>query len=298
MMNIRRLSMLPMLALIAGSMVSLYPSEALAWSKAGHLTVCDYAYRTVSDDVRADINALLKADGEYSSFNYGCVEEDDFPRKNPDDHFINYARNQRSIVNADCPQNDSCILQGIERDLAILSDRSKPAKARAKALLGLGHWVGDIHQPLHISFADDRGGNYLLVKGLCGSGQKSNLHSVWDKCLVEKFVLGTNLSRDWAGFTVTYRAVDRLVPLTSSAEKMQWTSSQPWQWAQESYAITLKENTLYCTMNLSNTQCSKPTEPRISINQDYISSNGPVVEKRLRQAGVRLAYLIEKALAR
>jgi hypothetical protein len=28
-------------------------------------------------------------------------------------------------------------------------------------------WVGDIHQPLHVSFEDDRGGNSVLVTGLC-----------------------------------------------------------------------------------------------------------------------------------
>jgi S1/P1 Nuclease len=273
------------------------PKPALAWSKAGHLTVCDYAYRTTTDAVRAKINMLLKADGEYRSFNYGCVEEDEFPRVHPDDHFINYPRTKVAVTDSVCPENATCILQAIERQMAILADKTKPAKVRAKALLGLGHWVGDIHQPLHISFADDRGGNYLLVSGVCGSGQKSNLHSVWDKCLVEKRVLGVNLSPDWAGFTVTYRAVNKLIPLTTTAEKTLWTSSDPWQWAAESYKITLKENTRYCDLNSARTLCSKPTAERISINNDYVSSNGDIAKTRLRMAGVRLAYLLEKALA-
>jgi hypothetical protein len=283
------------LALIWSSL--FVPKPVMAWGKAGHLAVCDYAYRTTSDDVRKKINDLLKADGEYRSLNYGCVEEDSFPRLHPDDHFINYPRDRQAVTDALCPQTASCILQAIDREMAVLSDKTKPAKARAKALLGIGHWIGDIHQPLHISFADDRGGNYLKVSGLCGSGQDSNLHAVWDKCLVEKRVLGAPLSPDWAGFTVTYRAVDRLIPMTTPAEKAAWTATAPWQWAAESYEITLKENTRYCDLNATRTLCSKPTAPRISITQDYLSSNGDIAKTRLRMAGVRLAFLLEKALA-
>jgi hypothetical protein len=43
----------------------------------------------------------------------------------------------------------------------------------------------DIHQPLHVSFEDDRGGNGVLVMGECST---SNLHSAWDTCLVTKAV--------------------------------------------------------------------------------------------------------------
>lgn len=285
---------LGIMALVGTSAV--LPQQAKAWGKAGHLTVCDYAYPTSSAAVRKKINDLLHADGEYQSFNYGCLEEDEFPRPHPDDHFINYPRDKAAVTDAACPQNASCILQAIDREMAVLSDPTKPAKARAKALLGIGHWVGDIHQPLHISFADDRGGNYLLVSGFCGSGQKSNLHGVWDKCLVEKEVMGVPLSPDWAGFTVTYRAVDKLIPMTTPTEKATWTSTAPWQWAAESYEITLKENSRYCDLNVTHTFCAKPTAPRIAINKDFLTSNGAIVRTRLRMAGVRLAYLLEKAL--
>ena len=52
------------------------------------------------------------------------------------------------------------------------------------ALKFLGHWVGDLHQPLHVSFEDDRGGNEIAVHGEC-SGK---LHGAWDTCLVLKTV--------------------------------------------------------------------------------------------------------------
>ena len=55
------------------------------------------------------------------------------------------------------------------------------------ALKYLGHFMGDIHQPLHVSFQDDRGGNSVDTTGICGS----NLHSAWDTCLL-KMAVGSN----------------------------------------------------------------------------------------------------------
>jgi hypothetical protein len=270
--------------------------EAKAWGKSGHLTVCNFAYQTVSKKVRDEIKRLIKADGEYRSFNYGCLEEDSLPRPHPDDHFINFERTKLKVVDTTCHENESCILDGIKRDLATLSNRNLSDKDRAKALLGLGHWVGDIHQPLHISYADDRGGNKLLVSGECGSAQDSNLHSVWDKCLVEKGVMGKKLKPTWAGFTTSYRAVDRFRRKTTAAEKALWTTTEPFQWADESYQIARDPATLYCNIDAVTKSCDRPSADRIAISKTYIDQNKIIVERRLRQAGVRLAFLLEQAL--
>jgi S1/P1 Nuclease len=41
----------------------------------------------------------------------------------------------------------------------VLSSSSASEQERLEALKYLGHWDGDVHQPLHLSFQDDRGGN-------------------------------------------------------------------------------------------------------------------------------------------
>jgi S1/P1 Nuclease len=50
------------------------------------------------------------------------------------------------------------------------------------ALRFVAHLVGDIHQPLHAGFAEDRGDNSVDVRF---NGRKTNLHSLWDTGLVE-----------------------------------------------------------------------------------------------------------------
>jgi S1/P1 Nuclease len=73
----------------------------------------------------------------------------------------------------------------IRTDFEVLSSNNASQAEKLKSLMFLGHWIGDIHQPLHVSFEDDRGGNGVLVTGECDT---SNLHSAWDTFLAVKAV--------------------------------------------------------------------------------------------------------------
>jgi hypothetical protein len=72
------------------------------------------------------------------------------------------------------------VLTAILADSKVLASKAETDADRLIALKSLGHWVGDIHQPLHVSFGDDRGGNNISVSGQCSG----NLHATWDNCLV------------------------------------------------------------------------------------------------------------------
>jgi hypothetical protein len=50
------------------------------------------------------------------------------------------------------------------------------------ALALLVHFVGDIHQPLHVGRGDDRGGNQISANWF---GEVRNLHSIWDSGLID-----------------------------------------------------------------------------------------------------------------
>jgi hypothetical protein len=56
--------------------------------------------------------------------------------------------------------------------------------ATSTSVLFLDHWLGDIYQPLHISFADDLGGNSLIFSHL--ATKCKNLHWYWDECILYK----------------------------------------------------------------------------------------------------------------
>ena len=65
-----------------------------------------------------------------------------------------------------------------------LGNRQASNDERKQAFAWLCHLVGDLHQPLHAGFADDRGGNNIDVKY---KGEKMNLHRFWDSGLINEY---------------------------------------------------------------------------------------------------------------
>ncbi len=318
-----------MILAAAGAVVghaTVAPSPAGAWGKFGHLTICDLAYRNLTPASRTAMNDLLQAgrggitvegrgrmpDRHYTSFNMGCLEEDEIPRAHENDHFINVARNVSTIDGATCPGGTDCILSGIDRDLAILKDTSRTRGERVLAMMALGRWVGDIHQPLHVSFADDKGGNGIDIdrQARCGTSREAapdNLHAVWDKCLLdaglfERVRKRADFKRTWSRFTITYRAVDTLIANTGVAEERRMVGGEPWTWANESIRVTTDPATGYCVWSgpdcrysASSVRKSNPKRVQL-IDQAYLSSHEALAQERVRLAGFRLAHLLNSAL--
>nr|CBA32582.1 hypothetical protein Csp_D32870 [Curvibacter putative symbiont of Hydra magnipapillata] len=80
----------------------------------------------------------------------------------------------------DCPDG-KCVIAAIDRQIEVLRTPGDDEK-RLTALKYVVHFIGDIHQPLHAGFGDDRGGNsYQLQAFMRGS----NLHAVWDTGLIK-----------------------------------------------------------------------------------------------------------------
>jgi hypothetical protein len=63
-----------------------------------------------------------------------------------------------------------------------LTNRLKKVNTDKEALKFLVHFVGDLHQPMHMGRKDDKGGNMVDFNWF---GRKTNLHSVWDGALIE-----------------------------------------------------------------------------------------------------------------
>ncbi len=294
---------------IAGSAVGLlllavFASPAMAWGKFGHVTVCEIAYRESTPIAREMVTRLIAAHGEHTSFNRACLVADRFPRTRPSAHFVNYPREQETVVDEECGTGKECVISAIEDDFIKLADQSLSDAERGLALVLLGHWVGDIHQPLHVSFADDRGGNKIDKSGKCSA---DNLHAVWDNCIVERKVLTTRRKSNnlgWSRFTRAYRAADELQTQISDIQREQWPASKVWEWAAESYEIVRLPEVKYCELrdglcaysDGSDLYGPGVSKRNVQIDDEYLERFAPLVETQLMKAGVRLAAMINGAL--
>jgi nuclease S1 len=264
--------------LIASIAVVAFCSEARAWGDEGHKIVCEIAFRLAQPDTRAAIRRLIRSDTEFDNFSDSCVFPD-HPRIRAPEHFINLPRDSKGLTSDDCPAAPKCVLTAILNDSKILTSSTEKNRDRLLALKSLGHWVGDIHQPLHVSFEDDRGGNNIRVSGQCSG----NLHGTWDTCLVLHAV-GPDVGE----------AATALIDAITPEMKTQWSASDPRVWANESFAVAEAAKTGYCEMH--GPSCDLPAG-NVTISAEYLAANEPLVKEQLQKAGVRLARLLDEAFA-
>ncbi len=198
------------------------------------------------------------------------------------------ARSVHTITAATCSTAPKCLFTGIVADVEVLRT-SNDDQAKLASLKFLGHWLGDIHQPLHVSFADDRGGNFIRESGPCAN----SLHTVWDVCIIEK-KLGTDppaVARD-------------LLESITDSDKAAWVAIPVAGWANESFQVTRRKSVQYCVRvgtkcvyQQGNESFSEGEDEKVVIvNIAYLEQHVPFVRDRLKRAGIRLAHLLNTTL--
>ena len=260
-------------------------TPAWAWGDTGHEIVCEIAFQGLSEHARREVIRLIRKDPQFHTFRQACVWPD-HPRQRAEEHFVNVPRDFVKFTTDSCPVGDKCVLTAIRADFKWLKTSSDDDEKLA-ALKFLGHWVGDAHQPLHVSFQDDRGGNEIRVDGACAH----SLHSVWDSCIIER-AFGTDAE---AAGQQTFREI-------TDEQRRKWQSLQPFEWANQSLDIARSPSTKYCVQvgNECRYDVDRTTfqqggeEKTVSIDQQYIDLQGPIVKQRLQQAGVRLAQMLNQ----
>jgi hypothetical protein len=286
--------------LIAAAFASLFffaPAPARAWGQGGHYTVCEIGYLNLTPAAKAEVDRLVALDGRFASFTETCTFPDN-PVSRASEHYSNYLRSQRRIEPG-CPGGRPCVLGALESDLATLRSASATDAEKAVAILYIGHWFGDLHQPLHISFADDRGGNSIKAPGPCSGSFEASLHSVWDTCVVERRIFSPGTDR-----VARARAAAAILNASiTDDQRRSWVRSKPWQWAGESYKVTLAGRTGYCVRKAG--ACWYSATKRDFANGDpqraqlvdnaYLDRAKPIVETRLKRAGIRLAEALNRS---
>lgn len=265
-------------ALLLWPAVSLYSADSSAFGSVGHQQLCQLAYQLVRPETRLQIDLLMQqaptADetSQPPSFAAACSWPDD-ARNDPQfsfskmHHFINVAREARLIRRGDCaPQG--CLFSALEHHAALLKQSQVPTRQRAEALLFFSHFVGDLHQPLHVSYADDQGGNKTAVYYF---KQPNNLHGIWDRALLQSL-----------GYPKKAEELLNKIRAVPHQKLSSWRQGDALIWAQQSLDQT---RVIY-----------RHYQPGMLFSTAELARDGPVVEQRLLQAGIRLAWLLDQLL--
>ena len=263
---------------------------ALGWSATGHQLTCEVAESQLTDSVKARIQVLMQAlpdaqredvfEGKALAFADLCTWADQVRplkqyRSVASWHYVNVARDASTVNYDKCITG--CLLTAIETHIGLLQQAELSSWSRLQSLMFLSHWIGDLHQPLHVSFFEDLGGNRTQVTGY---EDCANLHGVWDFCLVAT----TGKSRS-----------DLLVELLALPGADGFDQGTALSWAQESMDLVTHPRVQYCRKSESG--CEPWSTQRYALSPDYQAINWPVAKLRLAQAGYRLVGLMNTLMA-
>jgi hypothetical protein len=260
--------------LISSVALLLIGTACLGWGEVGHRTAGVIATKYLTEKTTAAVADLL---GDRTVATAGTWADELRKDKSYDWakplHYINLPMDAKEIDLArDCPPGEGgtgeCVLGAINRFSDVLRDSQAAQAQKSEALKFLIHFIEDLHQPLHVSYAKDRGGNMITLSFLGKTG--ANLHRVWDTDMIEQRVKQTT-DGDWMKY-----AIDLRDKITEADLKKYRRSADPVAWANESFEITRR---LYKSL---------PTSSG-NIDADYVNRWMPTVEERLTAAGVRLA---------
>ena len=249
------------------------PSPALAWGKTGHRVVAALADAQLSGLARAHVKELLGVE----SLAEAATWPDDM-RSAPGQFWQktatpwHYVTLNGIVYDHAPPEGDA--LDALNRYRATLQDPNANIADKQLALRFIVHLVGDLHQPLHVGKCCDKGGNEVKVKWF---GRDLNLHSVWDSALVEEEQLS---------FTELAAKLQRH---TSNADVLAWWDINPRDWISESGQL---RETVYPEPNRKDPKA--PPE----LSYGYVYKYTPLMEQRLKQAGVRLAAYLNDIYSR
>ena len=144
--------------LALGLSLMLGSAAAHAWGSQGHQVIAGLALAQLTPKARAEVDRLLSLEPGETLVSVSTWADE---HKNPSTarwHYVNFPRDSCSFDSArDCPDG-KCLIAAIEQQTAVLAS-SVPDEKRINALKYLVHLVGDVYQPLHAGYFDDKGGN-------------------------------------------------------------------------------------------------------------------------------------------
>lgn len=234
------------------------------WGKTGHRATGEIASYYLTDQAKKKIYNLLDGASLALVSTYADeIKSDPKYDKYFSWHYVNLPSMTVSYEEVKKnPEGD--LIVGIRKCMTVLKDQSASKEEKVFFLKMLVHFVGDLHQPLHVGQADDRGGNDIRLEWFWDS---SNLHRVWDSEMINSYRMSySELAANQAELT------------KKELKEMQKGSLT--DWAKESQVLAAK---IYASV-----------EDGDELSYEYMYQWFPTVRQQLQKGGVRLAVILNE----
>jgi hypothetical protein len=247
-----------------------FPVKAMCWGQLGHRIVAEIADSYLTAKTKAAIKKILGNESIAMASNWGDFIKSDSVFKYLEPwHYIDFEKNLnynqlKEVLKKDTGKVDDlyAAITFLTKELKKQSLTQEKKKMYLKLLI---HFVGDVHQPLHVGIHGTSGGNDIKVQWF---GQPSNLHRIWDSDLIEQQQLSyTEYSTYLNHTTATQRKKLQAEPLT--------------KWMYDSYSIA---QTLHNEITENN--------PKLGYRYNY--DHIKILEAQMLKGGVHLAGMLNE----
>jgi hypothetical protein len=236
----------------------ILPLKSFAWGKQGHSIVAEVAFNYL--DANAKSNLLKYLDGmsieDASNWMDDMRDDHSYDYMKPY-HYVNFEKG--SIVKVNPGNNLLSVLTTTINDLKNYKSFTKE-EVKTKLCI-LFHLIGDLHQPLHVGYGDDKGGNTMQINY---NGYGTNLHSFFDSGII--------------------KAKDITLQDCLKSNKFTSTEIKNIQYINVSEWATQSRSNLDGIYNFSGHK----------VSDDYVNANVIVIENQLLKAGLRLASVLNE----
>ncbi|WP_207435680.1 S1/P1 nuclease [Sabulibacter ruber] len=242
------------------------PLQSMAWGMLGHRIVGEIADRNISAKTRKNIKKILGNESIAMASNWA-----DFIKSDPSYNYLNnwhYINLKQGLTQAEVENHlkqdtTTNAYTRINFLIGELKKKETPQDKKVMYLRLLIHFVGDVHQPMHVGRPEDLGGNRIRLEWF---NQPSNLHRLWDEQLIEHQEL-------------SYTEYATAINFATKDQVKTWQSQLAPQWFFESYQIA---NQLYKGI----------TKPDEKLSYRYNFDHLQTLNEQLLKGGIRLAGVL------
>ena len=238
-------------------------NKSIFWGKNGHRATGEIAEKYLTKRAKKKINQILKGQSLAFVSTYADeIKSDRKYNKYYSWHYINMDLDDTYASAEKNPKGD--LVTGIQTCIAALKNENSTQESKEFHLKMLVHFVGDLHQPLHIGRPEDRGGNDVHIEWF---GNKTNLHVVWDHSMID----------DWE---MSYLELANNARSLSKKQIQAIKKGSLIDWVDEVHELTI--------------EVSPSVESGQNLRYAYSYEYFGIVRTQLQKGGIRLAKLLNE----
>lgn len=231
------------------------------WGATGHRTIGKIADSYLSGKTKRVINELL--DGQSLALVSTFGDDIKSDKRYNDFYTWHYVNMPFGVKYEDSEKNEKGdLVSGIEKCKEVILNKNSTKEDKAFYLKLLVHLIGDLHQPMHVGRAEDKGGNDIQVRWF---NDGTNLHRVWDSDMINHY-------------NMTYSELAENSNKISKEQIKYLQKGTIADWANETQQLAIK---VYGSVEVGE-----------KLGYNYVYENFDLVRSQLQVGGIRLAQVL------